>query len=307
MVHVGQDTMIDLVFSLDHPIDIIGDMHLDMKIQITETTIVNLVIGMGISGTEVTALDTIIMGIIGQIVDLVNNGRVKATTRTVTKITTTIMANKAMVRTNITSVVERDKIGVIVNMTTILNKMVIMDANHNHIVAMVKMTPVDIRELKTSTFPYLSNDDVCLSMSDRNIVRKELDLDTDSELTDNDKQSIRDFYYSMRECLSTPDNPSIQNKSFVSLKTCQSKTIFKPYLTHESEIKFAEAEMEKLREMGILLRGSSEFLSPIMLIKKSHSGVKLAKSPEYHLVVDFKYLNSHLLTSNSVIPRSNTY
>ncbi len=36
------------------------------------------------------------------------------------------------------------------------------------------------------------------------------------------------------------------------------------------------------------------FFLPSMLIKKSHSSVKLAKSPEYRLVVDFKYLNSHL-------------
>ncbi len=46
--------------------------------------------------------------------------------------------------------------------------------------------------------------------------------------------------------------------------------------------------------MGILRRGSNEFLSPIMLIKKSHSGEKLSKTPQYRLVVDFKYLNSHL-------------
>ncbi len=31
-----------------------------------------------------------------------------------------------------------------------------------------------------------------------------------------------------------------------------------------------------------------------MLIKKSHSGAKLNKAPEYHLLGDFKYLNSHL-------------
>ncbi len=52
--------------------------------------------------------------------------------------------------------------------------------------------------------------------------------------------------------------------------------------------------MEKLRQMGIFRRGSSELFSPIMLIKKSHSHAKLAKSPEYCLVVDFKYLNSLL-------------
>ncbi len=32
--------------------------------------------------------------------------------------------------------------------------------------------------------------------------------------------------------------------------------------------------------MSILSRGSSEFLSPIMLIKRSHSGAELVKSPE---------------------------
>ncbi len=62
-----------------------------------------------------------------------------------------------------------------------------------------KMSPDQIRHLKIKTFPYLSSDDICLSMSDRNIVRKELDLNTDSVLFDNDKQSIRDFYYSMRD------------------------------------------------------------------------------------------------------------
>ncbi len=99
----------------------------------------------------------------------------------------------------------------------------------------------------------------------------------------------------MHECLSTHDNPSVQSKYHVSLKPVSLKPFYiKPYLTHESEIKFAEAEMEQLRQMGILCQSSSEFLSPIMLIKRSNSGAKLAKGPEYHLVVDFKYLNLHL-------------
>ncbi len=99
----------------------------------------------------------------------------------------------------------------------------------------------------------------------------------------------------MSECISTHDNPSVQNKSYVTLNPVNLKPFYiKPYLTHESKIRFAEAEMKKLRQMGILRRGSCEFLSPIMLIKKSHSGATLNKAPEYRLVVDFKYLNSHL-------------
>ncbi len=131
-----------------------------------------------------------------------------------------------------------------------------------------KMTTAQIRDLKVKTFPYLSDVDVRLCMYDRNIVRKELDLDTDSVLAVNDKWSISDFFYSMRECLSTHDNLSVQNKSYVSLKPVNLKPFYiMPNPTHETEIKFAEAEMEKLCQMGILDRGSSEFLSPIMLIK----------------------------------------
>ncbi len=138
MVHLGRDTIIDLVLSLDHQIDMIGVLYLDMETQIKENTIVTLVIGMGISGTEVPALDTLIMGMIGQIVDLVNNGKVKAITRTVTKVTTTIMAHEAIVRINTTSMVERDRIGVIVSMTTIQHVMEIMDANHSLTMVMVR-------------------------------------------------------------------------------------------------------------------------------------------------------------------------
>ncbi len=99
-------------------------------------------------------------------------------------------------------------------------------------------------------------------MTYRNIISKELDLDTDSVLSGTDKQSIRDFFYSMRECLSTHDNPSVKNKSYVSLNLVNLKPFYiKPYLTHESEIKFAEAEMEKLRQMGILRRVSCSLKS----------------------------------------------
>ncbi len=116
-----------------------------------------------------------------------------------------------------------------------------------------KMSPAQIRELKFNTFPYLSDDEVRLSMFDRNIIRKELDIDTDSVLSGTDKHSILDFFYSMHECLSTHDNPSVQNKSYVSLKPVNLKLFYiKPCLTHESEIRFAEAEMEKTTSDGYL-------------------------------------------------------
>ena len=157
------------------------------------------------------------------------------------------------------------------------------------------MTTSQIYDLKRKTFPYLPPDDLRLKLTDKIIIEKDLDLHTDTVLTLTDRETVKDLFYSLRECLSTHDNPSIHNKAFVSLNPVNLKPFYiKPYLTHDKEIKFAEKEMEKLRLMGILQRGSSQFLSPVMLIPKAHSGSKLSSCPEYRLVVDFKYLNSHL-------------
>ncbi len=60
-----------------------------------------------------------------------------------------------------------------------------------------KMSPAQIRELKVKTFPYMSDDDVRLSMSDRKSINKELNLDTDSVLSGNDKHSIHDFVFTL--------------------------------------------------------------------------------------------------------------
>ncbi len=44
-------------------------------------------------------------------------------------------------------------------------------------------------------FLYLQDDDVRLDMFDRNIIRRELDLNTDLMLTEKDKPEIGDFFY----------------------------------------------------------------------------------------------------------------
>ncbi len=101
-----------------------------------------------------------------------------------------------------------------------------------------KMNASQIYALKCQTFPYLDKSDVRLKMSDRVIIERELDLVKDSVLSKTDRIKVKDFYYSCRECLSTHDNPSIQNKTFVSLKPINLKLFYiRPYLTLEKEIK----------------------------------------------------------------------
>ncbi len=81
-----------------------------------------------------------------------------------------------------------------------------------------KMTTAQIYALKCKTFQYLDKSDVHLKMSDMVIIERELDLVMDLVLLVTDTIKVKDFYYSCRECLSTHDNPSIQNRTYVSLK-----------------------------------------------------------------------------------------
>ncbi len=73
-----------------------------------------------------------------------------------------------------------------------------------------KMTTAQIYALKCKTFPYLYKSDVSLKMSDNVIIERELDLLTDSVLSETDRVKVKDFYYSCRECLSTHDNPAFR-------------------------------------------------------------------------------------------------
>lgn len=159
-----------------------------------------------------------------------------------------------------------------------------------------KMTPSDIKQLKLKTFPFLSKNDIRLTMTDRMIIERELDLSTDSVLTDADRSSVRQFFYEHRQCLSTHGQPGISNKKCVTLKPVNLKPFYiRPYLTNQREVEFADRELTKLEKMGIVEKTfGSEFMSPIILVPKSHSGAKLGTDKQMRVVVDFKYLNNHL-------------
>ncbi len=107
----------------------------------------------------------------------------------------------------------------------------------------------EIRKLNLKTFSYLDKNDVRLDMSNRSIVRRELDLTTDSVLPDHEKSDMVDFFYSMRECLYTYDNPSVDCKKTISLNPVNLKPFYiRLYLTQEKAITFSEAEMEKKKK-----------------------------------------------------------
>lgn len=66
MIHTDHVTIIDLILSLVHPIYMVGDICLDMTmVMLMETTTASLVIPIGITGTEMSALDITIMGMTG--------------------------------------------------------------------------------------------------------------------------------------------------------------------------------------------------------------------------------------------------
>ncbi len=117
---------------------------------------------------------------------------------------------------------KRGNASVVTDKEVLTHDMIMIDYSHDQ----DKMNASQIYALKSKTFPYLDKTDVRLKMSDRVIIEKELDLVTDSVLSETDRIKVKYFYYSCREYLSTHDNPSVQNKTFASLKAAN----LKPFL-----------------------------------------------------------------------------
>ncbi len=157
------------------------------------------------------------------------------------------------------------------------------------------MSKKDLFKLKSAVFPHLDKTDKRLTMTDREIIKRELDLKTDSVLSPDERSKVFDMFYKNRACLSTHGQVGTNtNLSIKLLPQNLSPFSIKPYLKHERDILFAEAELKKFEQLGILQKGYSEFLSPVMLISKAHTGEVLDHSQPVRLLADFRHLNKHL-------------
>ena len=144
-------------------------------------------------------------------------------------------------------------------------------------------------------FPWLDKSDERKHMSDREILRKCINLDNTC-LTEEEKEEVMNMLYKYKETFSLRDEigtcPNIEGGIEVRDK---SPFFIRPYHVREEDKKVIDKEMKHLCYLGILKEGFSPYSSPVMLII-----CKLTQ--DKRVVTDFRHLNIRIAKNNLAYP-----
>ena len=137
-------------------------------------------------------------------------------------------------------------------------------------------------------FPWLDNSDERKYMSDREILRKYINLDKTC-LTEDEKEEVMNMLFKYKEALSLRDRIATCPNIEVGIDVIDKSPFFiRPYHVREEDKKVIDKEMKHLCYLGILKEGFSPYSSPVMLIS-----CKLTL--DKRVVTDFRHLTLELL------------
>ncbi len=144
-------------------------------------------------------------------------------------------------------------------------------------------------------YPWLEKDDPRRTMTDMECIEK-FNLD-DSVLTPENKRHFQKILLKYKDAFSLRDEVGVcpYLKVHVEMKD---KSLFfvRPYRVKEDQKKWVDKEMRKGCLLSYMRWGMSSYSSPIMLIPRKNS------SMPYRTVVDFRVLNSRIVSINPSIP-----
>ena len=144
-------------------------------------------------------------------------------------------------------------------------------------------------------FPWLDNSDKRKYMSDREILKKYINLDNTC-LTEVEKEEVMNMLYKYKEAFSLRDEIDTCPNIEVGIEVTDKLPFFiRPYHIREEDKKVIGKEMKHLCYLGILKEGFSLYSSPVML--SSH---KLTQ--DKRVVRDFRHLNIRIAKNNLAYP-----
>ena len=144
-------------------------------------------------------------------------------------------------------------------------------------------------------FPWLDNSDERKYMSDREILRKYINLDNMC-LTEDEKEEVMNMLFKYKEAFSLRDEIGTCPNIEVGIDVMDKSPLFiRLYHVREEDKKCIDKEMKCLCYLGILKKGFSPYSSPVMLI--SHK-LTLDK----RVVMDFRHLNIRIAKNNLAYP-----
>ena len=143
-------------------------------------------------------------------------------------------------------------------------------------------------------FPWLDNSDKRKCMSDREILRKYINLDNTC-LTE-EKEEVMNMLYKYKEVFSLRDEIGTCPNIEVGIEGMDKSTFFiRPYHIREEDKKVIDKEMKQLCYLGILKEGFLPYSGPVMLI--SHT-----LTQDKRVLTDFRHLNVRIAKNNLAYP-----
>ena len=144
-------------------------------------------------------------------------------------------------------------------------------------------------------YPWLDEDDERRTMTDEEILRKNVNLD-EAQLTPEEKEKFRLLMIKYRNAFSLRDEMGCCPDMKIDLEMNDTTPFFiRPFAVKEEHKKLVDQEMRKGVLLGILRQGMSSYSSPVMLIPRKNQ-------KRLRIITDFRVLNSRLVKLNPSIP-----
>jgi hypothetical protein len=145
-------------------------------------------------------------------------------------------------------------------------------------------------------YPFLDRSDPKASMSEQEILRSEVDLDSDCTLSSEQKSRLNSLLLKHKKSFSLYGEIGSAKDHVVKLHLVDETPFFiRPYTVSEDEKLLIDKELDKLVKMGVLEQGVASCSSPVMLIKKKGTTAK-------RCVSDFRFLNQRIRRQNWPFP-----
>ena len=144
-----------------------------------------------------------------------------------------------------------------------------------------------MRDVNAKCYPHLNDDDPLLSMTERDIINRDIDL-RESVLNDKEAMDIYDLVHTHRDAFSLYGELGSCPEFEVDIElTDETPFYIRPYTVNEADKRMISAELDKLVTLGIMGIGHKQYTSPVMLINKRGTSEK-------RVVTDLRYLNSRI-------------
>jgi rhodanese-related sulfurtransferase len=152
----------------------------------------------------------------------------------------------------------------------------------------------EIFRIKSEVYGFLEPNDSRLRMRDSEIIARDITFDR-CVLDLDGQQTVRDLLIKYKDSLSLHGEVGKTNLSVDFKLSDESPFYIRPFTVAPAEKVLIDKELEKLVKMGILEEGTSQYSSPVMLLRKKDTKSR-------RLVSDLRFLNQRILKRNYPFP-----